>query len=1006
MRNVSIIILTWNGLSYTKRCLDTLRRYTTHPNYTIYVADNGSTDGTIEYLKSQKDIKCVFNNANLGFPKGNNVAIKLTPKDSDILLLNNDTEILEEKGDWLTKMQEAAYESPDVGVVGCRLIRANGLLQHLGAWMPVGPYWGQQVASNEANLNQYPFNSEVESVVFACAYIKREVIDKIGLLCEDFFAYFEDTDYCLRAKDAGYKTICCGAATIVHHENVSTKENKVSHNDIFLKSQGIFKKKWAKTCEGRYTQNVNWLSTVSRPHGYAMSSKEMLLHLDAQNVAVSYRYLYGEGTVFPLEEPEMAPYYNVNVMKARPIDPKAPCVVYGQGDAFVTKKTEGIGNYRIGYTMLEVTGLPKEWVEHCNKMDEVWVPSLFNLETFRNSGVKVPIHLMPLGVDTNYFNPLIKKFPVSEDFKFLTVFEWGERKAPEDLIKAFNRTFRAKEPVVLLCKANCTDPSVNVPEIIRSLNLDPEGGRIEFIFNKYLPYYQLGSLYRSADCFVLATRGEGWGMPILEAMACGLPVIATNWSAQTTFMNSYNAYPLQVKKLIPAVAKCPYYKGFKWAEPDSDHLSALMRHVFENQEEARAKGARAAADVQDNWTFTHTAARIAKRLSEIQKKDLSFPAYVPYPAKKRVALDVSRGIGEQITGIGRHILNLARGLGEFPPEDMEITLMPGFTTFTHPEYLTRFDFTCPDAKNLNLWRGVTPAFVSSESTVPGTDLVHSTGWTTPKFDGPILSTIYDLSFLTHPHFHTKETIDFCTKNIEESIKKGAFFTCISEHTRRDLMKILKVPAERCGVNYCSYDERKFKRASKEKIEEVKKKYKLPERFALFLASMEPRKNLASVVEAWLSEKISLPLIVAGAQGWLNDKLKERIESSKGRIVPIGYVAEEDLAPLYSAAHLLVYPSIYEGFGLPVLEAMACGTPSVTTNVASLPEVAGNAALLIDDPKDISALAQAVRKLDEDKKLRIKLLEAAPAQVAKFSLKKTTAEALEQYRAILEKGRLS
>ncbi|MBR6463260.1 glycosyltransferase, partial [bacterium] len=585
------------------------------------------------------------------------------------------------------------------------------------------------------------------------------------------------------------------------------------------------------------------------------------------------------------------------------------------------------------------------------------------------------------------------------------VFEWGERKAPEELIKAFNRTFRAKEPVVLLCKANCTDPSVNVPEIIRNLNLDPEGGRIEFIFNKYLPYYQLGSLYRSADCFVLATRGEGWGMPILEAMACGLPVIATNWSAQTTFMNSYNAYPLQVKKLIPAVAKCPYYKGFQWADPDSDHLSALMRHVFENQEEARMKGARAAADVRDNWTFTHTAARIAKRLSEIQKKDLSFPAYVPYPAKKRVALDVSRGIGEQITGIGRHILNLARGLGEYPPEDMEFTLMPGFTTFTHPEYLTRFDFICPDAKNLNLWRGVTPAFVSPESTVPGTDLVHSTGWTTPEFDGPILSTIYDLSFLTHPHFHTKETIEFCTKNIKESIKKGAFFTCISEHTRRDLMEILKVPAERCGVNYCSYDERKFKRASIDQITEVKKKYKLPERFALFLASMEPRKNLSTVVEAWLGEKITLPLIVAGAQGWLNDKLKERIESSKGRIVPIGYVDENDLAPLYSAARLLVYPSIYEGFGLPVLEAMACGTPSVTTNVASLPEVAGNAALLIDDPKDTSALAQAVVKLDGDESLRKTLLEAAPAQVAKFSLKKTTAEAVSQYRAILEKGRL-
>lgn len=1006
MRKVSIIILTWNGLSYTKRCLDTLRSLTSHPSYHIYVADNGSTDGTVDYLKGRKDVTAILNGANLGYAKGNNAAIKLTPSDSDILLLNNDTEILPDCPDWLEKMQDAAYSSSDIGVVGCRLVRANGMLQHLGAWMPAGTYWGQQVASNEADLNQYPYNSDVESVVFACAYIKREVIEKVGLLCEDFFAYFEDTDYCLRAKAAGYRTICCGSAKIAHHENVSTKENKVCHNNIFLKSQGIFKKKWAKICEGRYTQSVNWISTVSRPHGYAMSSKEMLLHLDTQNVAVSYRYLYGSGTVFPIEEPEAAPYYNVNIMKARPLCSKAPCVVYGQGDAFVSPKTKGIGNYNIGYTMLEVTGLPKEWVRQANEMDEVWVPSFFNVETFRNSGVKVPIHLMPLGVDTNYFNPLIKKFPLSDDFKFLTVFEWGERKAPEALLVAFNRAFRAKDPVVLLCKANCTDPGVDVPAIIRSLNLDPEGGRIEFIFNKYLPYYQLGSLYRSADCFVLATRGEGWGMPILEAMACGLPVIATNWSAQTTFLNSYNGYPLQVRDLIPAVAKCPYYRGFKWADPDMDHLTYLFRHVFENQDEAREKGRRAAEDVAAKWTFRHSAARIAKRLSEIQNKQLDFPSYIPYPARKRVALDVSRGIGEQITGIGRHIINLARGMGEFPPEDMELRLLPGFRSFVHPEYLKRFDFDCPDKEHTLMWRGKLPSYSDRDSSVPGMDLVHSTGWAVPEFAGPVLSTVYDLSFLTHPSFHTKETIAFCTNNLKEAIRSGAFFTCISEHTMKDLIEILKVPRERCGVNYCSYDERKFRPADEEKIAAVRAKYKLPERFALFLASMEPRKNLSSVVESWLSEKIGLPLVVAGAQGWLNTDLKDRIAASKGVITPIGYVAENDLAALYTAARLLVYPSIYEGFGLPILEAMACGTPSVTTRAASLPEVGGEAALYIDDPKNISAIAEAVMRLDEDEVLRETLLAKRKEQLLKFSLKETTAVAYEQYRSILKKGRLN
>ena len=160
-----------------------------------------------------------------------------------------------------------------------------------------------------------------------------------------------------------------------------------------------------------------------------------------------------------------------------------------------------------------------------------------------------------------------------------------------------------------------------------------------------------------------------------------------------------------------------------------------------------------------------------------------------------------------------------------------------------------------------------------------------------------------------------------------------------------------------------------------------------------------------MVETWLERKLKLPLVVAGAQGWLNDDLKKRIASSNGLITPIGYVAEEDLGALYTAARLLVYPSIYEGFGLPVLEAMACGTPSVTTNVASLPEVAGDAALLIDDPKDLDAIAGSVLKLDHDEKLRADLLAKGREQIKKFTLRATISAAVAQYRSILEKGKL-
>ena len=106
-------------------------------------------------------------------------------------------------------------------------------------------------------------------------------------------------------------------------------------------------------------------------------------------------------------------------------------------------------------------------------------------------------------------------------------------------------------------------------------------------------------------------------MPHIEAMACGLPIIATDWSAPTDFMNETMAYPLRVAKLIPAVAKCPYYEGFRWAEPDEDHLVHLLRHVYENREEAAEKGRLASAEVLSKWTWHHAAEKIKARLLEI-----------------------------------------------------------------------------------------------------------------------------------------------------------------------------------------------------------------------------------------------------------------------------------------------------------------------------------------------------------------------------------------------------
>ena len=612
MNKISIVILTWNGLHLTKRCLSSLMKSDLPLGTEIIVVDNGSDDGTVQYLRDSKYIRLIENGKNLGYSKAVNIGIQSAQEAADIVLLNNDVEITEK--DWLKKLQIGAYSDDKIGIAGVKILKDDGTIQHCGAYLPIDTYWGQQIAGGEADINQYNGIYDVESVVFACVYIKNEVRQKIGLLCEDFFAYFEDTDYCLRASKNAYRVVLCGNVRIKHSENSSTKVNKVNFSDIFLKSQKIFKKKWSEELENeRYTAMIDWHSVINFPTGYAGTSRSIVQALDSNKVKVAYKYVYGPGTVFPVVEPSHTDSYLVNCVRSRKFGDAPIQVVYAQADVFEKNN----GKIKVGYSMLEVTGIPREWVRQANLMDEVWVPSEFNKRTFQDSGVRVPVHIIPLGINPAYFSPTIRSTKLKDTYTFLSNFEWGERKAPEILLEAFSDEFSVTESVALLCKINNFDGSVNIRSEIQKLGLRSGGGRIVIAENTILKNYDLGALYASADCFVLPARGEGWGMPILEAMACGLPVIATNWSAQTDFMNSQNAFPLEVERMVHASAKCPYYEGFDWAEPSYEHLRYLMRWIFENRQEASAKGLSAAKDVRRNWTWNNTAVAIRDRINRL-----------------------------------------------------------------------------------------------------------------------------------------------------------------------------------------------------------------------------------------------------------------------------------------------------------------------------------------------------------------------------------------------------
>jgi len=606
----TLIILAWNRWDLTERCLETLRE-TDLAGAEVMVVDNGSTDETPQRLAEVDWVRVLTLPKNLGFVRGNNAGIEAAAPGSDVVLLNNDIEFFQ--ADWLQRLRECAHSAPDIGVAGSRLTLPDGRMLHAGTYILPDTAWGQQIGSLEKDVGQYPGVREVEGIVFACAYIKREVIDAIGGLALDFESYFEDTDYCLRARDAGWKTVVCGGVTLVHNEHGSTQKDPDAMSKLFHRSRETFRKKWTAALEKHYRHELLWQSIMNFPTGYAMSCREILRGLEHEGVRTVYRYVYGPKTVFPVAEPEQSGDYRLNVISSRPVPLRPPAgVVYGQGDVFERNQ----GRYKVGYTMLEVDGFPAEWVRQANRMDEVWVPSEFNRQGFLRSGLKRPVHVIPLGVDVNYFHPAIEAHPnPAGEFVFLSIFEWGERKDPWMLLKTFNEVFSAREPVRLVCKVMNRDPAVRLKEEIRRLHLKESGGRISWLFNVEFPHYQLGSLYRSADCFVSVSRGEGWNMPLMEAMACGLPSIATDWGAHTEFVHPGIAYPLRVRGTIPARAKCPYYEGFSWADPDPEHLRHQLRHVYENQAEARRRGEAAACEMAGRWTWREVARRIVDRLA-------------------------------------------------------------------------------------------------------------------------------------------------------------------------------------------------------------------------------------------------------------------------------------------------------------------------------------------------------------------------------------------------------
>ena len=364
----------------------------------------------------------------------------------------------------------------------------------------------------------------------------------------------------------------------------------------------------------------------------------------------------------------------------------------------------------------------------------------------------------------------------------------------------------------------------------------------------------------------------------------------------------------------------------------------------------------------------------------------------------RIGIDYTAAV-RQRAGIGRYTRNLVRALADLDSQNRYTLFLAGGWGDGDglggwpPNFRMR-SVALSDRWMHILWQRVRLPVPIQVITGP-LDLYHSPDFVLPPTGRtPAILTVHDLSFLRVPQFFVPGFREYLESAVSRAVKNAWHVLADSESTRRDLVELMGVAQERVTVLYPGVESRFKPVKDAAVLDAVRMRYALPERFILGLSTLQPRKNFDGLIESFhqlLCEKRRQPeldnlhLVIAGGRGWMYEEtlvLVKRLQL-ESRVHFPGFVTDEDLPTLYSLALLFAFPSWYEGFGLPVLEAMACGTPVVAADNSSLPEVVGQAGRLID-VGDTGALTEALGQLICNDTLRSELVAAGHEQACRFT----------------------
>jgi glycosyltransferase involved in cell wall biosynthesis/tetratricopeptide (TPR) repeat protein len=591
----------------------------------------------------------------------------------------------------------------------------------------------------------------------------------------------------------------------------------------------------------------------------------------------------------------------------------------------------------IARTMFETDRIIPEWVARCNEMDEVWVPATFNVETFARSGVAreklfvVPGALPLPGIEAA--DPALRPLLEFPGFLFLSVFGWSLRKGWDVLVRAYLEEFRADEDVTLLLHVAL--PPVGYPDarheldqfVRQELGRDPADGPPILVYARILSTMDMLRLYRSANAFVLPTRGEGFGRPYLEAMAAGVPVIASRWSGHLDFVTDENGYLIDTTvEDVPERFSVywPVFRGHRWGEPSVTHLRRLMRQVFEERAEAAARALRGQREVCERFTWSRVAGLVAERLG-------ASAARVSVPPMSAAALQVTWE-GPQFVHFGMAVVNreLCRALDR---QGVALSLVADAAEDGPGD---------PRLEEL-----------ATERPRPVADVHVRHEWP-PRFDPP-------------PHGHwvmiqpwefgalPRAWVEPMNAAVDEVWVPSQFVKACYVRSGVDPRRVAVVPN---GV-----DAARFHPDAPPLALPTRKRFRF-----LFVGGTLYRKGADILLDAYCrtfrrEDDVCLVVKEMGASSfYAGQTQRDRLRALAGdaAVPEVVYVEDDldeaELPGLYTACDVLVAPYRGEGFALPLLEAMACGRPVIAPGAGP--------ALELCDPATSWLLPARERRLPE------------------------------------------